>query len=87
MINISDYLSPSHEASIFKGIPIEYLDEAKAILKQKGIKYRVKYRGPRVGMDSRFKDQQQASCLRKFATSFAVYPPCVDYQVRIRIEY
>ena len=79
MINITDYLSPSYEASMFKGIPIDLLDEVKVFLKQKGIKYRIKYRGPRAGLDSRFKEQQQASCLRKFATSFAVYPPSVDY--------
>lgn len=73
MFNIYQYASP-YGASLFKGIPIQFLQEAKQVLKDNGIRYRVKYRGPRAGLDCRTRDQQQASCVRRFATSFAVYP-------------
>lgn len=75
MLDLNQYKSPNKEFSLYKGIPIAFLKETKEILKQNGVRYRVKYRGPRTGLDNRTKDQRQASCLRRFATSFAVYPP------------
>ena len=81
MFDLNQYKSPSNEFSLYKNIPIAFLKEAKQALKDNGIKYQVKYRGPRnvfVG-DTRGKFERQASCLRKFATSFAVYNPPYRY--------
>lgn len=81
MFKIANYASPKSDVSLFKGIPIQYLQEAKEALKACGYKYRIKYRGPRSGLDCRTRDQRQASCLRKFATTFAVYPAATDWSV------
>ena len=80
MLNLNLYKSPSNETSMYKGIPIALLEETKKILRENGVRYHVKYRGPRnysVG-DTRDKQNKQASCLRRFATSFAVYPPTYE---------
>lgn len=71
-MNLNFYVSPNDHRSIFRAIPICRLNEVKQILKEADIHYRVKYRGPRKH-DGRFRDQQQAGCLRRNATHFAVY--------------
>jgi hypothetical protein len=73
------------DASLAKGIPIEMLDMVKWFFKEAGIDIRVKYRGPRknqIGIMMRgvngvcyrrHAEQAQATCLKAYATSFAVY--------------
>jgi hypothetical protein len=74
VFNIFDFESPEEESSIFKAIPIQYLDETKEILKGMNIRYYVRYRGPRLStVDSRPYYLKQSICLRKFATKFSVY--------------
>ena len=64
---ISNYISPKGESSLYKGIPIKYLERVKTMLKNTGLKFRVKFRGPRY-------DHQRGTCLKANARSFAVYP-------------
>jgi hypothetical protein len=60
------YESPGSEASIWKGIPIAYLDQIRQALHRAG-QFRVKFRGPRY-------DHHRGTCLKANARSFAVYP-------------
>lgn len=50
-----------------KGHSISQLDSVRAYYKSKGVAIRIRYRGPRY-------DIHKATCLKKDATSFAVYP-------------
>ena len=63
---LSKYESPTHEASIWKGIPMAHLDSIRDALYTVG-QFRVKFRGPRY-------DHQRGTCLKVNARSFAVYP-------------
>jgi hypothetical protein len=63
---LSKYESPESEVSIWKGIPIAYLDQIRQALSRAG-QFRVKFRGPRY-------DHQRGTCLKENAHSFAVYP-------------
>ena len=74
VIDLKQYVSPEYEASFFKGIPIEYLDITRKILKSKGYTCKIRYRGPRnKGIDTRSKFNRQSSCLKRNATTFTVY--------------
>jgi CRISPR/Cas system-associated protein Cas5 (RAMP superfamily) len=64
---IEKYISPKGEVSLYKSIPIKYLDRVRIMLKNTGIKFRVKFRGPRY-------DLQRGTCLKANAHSFAIYP-------------
>ena len=63
----NQYRSPKIEASVFKQIPIEYLDMVKSVLKRTGQKFRIVYRGPR----GRYYDQ--AMTWKQDARAFTVY--------------
>lgn len=74
VFDLNDYVAYGN-ASYYKGIPIQYLDITKKILKAHGCKYKMRYRGPRntsIG-DTRHKYEKQSNCLKRFATTFAVY--------------
>lgn len=64
---LDQYKSPKSEASIWKQIPIEYLNNVKLALKKTGYKFRVIYRGPR----RRYWDQ--ASTWKQDARAFSLY--------------
>jgi hypothetical protein len=64
----NQYRSPKSEASVFKQIPIEYLDIVKAVLKKTGGAFRIVYRGPR----GHYHDQ--AMTWKEDARAFSVYP-------------
>ena len=65
---LSQFISPSGEASTFKQIPIQQLDRTKRLLKQLGYRARVVYRGPRISqMDPSFTRKEDA-------VAFTVYP-------------
>ena len=64
---LDPYLNKTFEASTFKGIPIQHYDQVRAIIKKTGFKFRTKFRGPR-------HDYFRATCLKKDAKTFAIYP-------------
>lgn len=64
---LAQYISPPGEASVFRDIPIDRLEEVRRILGKVG-RYRVVYRGPR----GRYPDQGMT--WKKDANRFAVYP-------------
>jgi len=66
---LAQYRSPTNEASVFKGIPIELLHFVRTTLHEKGLKYRTRYRGPSNPMYRR----PQAHCIKAHATTFALY--------------
>ena len=61
-----NYISPANEASIAKGIPVDFIELFK---KQWPGKYRYRYRGP----STTEYDRSPYHCLGKYATSFAIY--------------
>jgi len=73
-MNLFYYQSPEIEYSFFKGIPIEFRYDPAVLALIYTNKFRIKYRGPRRkngrGMTSH---AGQATCLKKDATSFAIY--------------
>ena len=74
IFNLNEYRSLTVETSYYKGIPIEYLDITRKILKANGYTCRVRYRGPRnKSIDGRHKYTRQSSCLKRNATTFTVY--------------
>lgn len=74
VIDLKEYESNSGETSFYRGIPIEYLDVTRKILKSKGYTCKIRYRGPRnKGIDARSKFNRQSSCLKRNATTFTVY--------------
>lgn len=68
---LEPYTSPDDEVSVFKAVPIDLLDQARAVLRQagrlEGQKFRIIYRGPR----GRY--LYQASTWRQDARAFSVY--------------
>lgn len=64
---LDQYRSPEGETSIWKWIPIAYLDQVRDALKSAG-RFRAVYRGPR----GRYHDQ--AMTWKKDAVAFTVYP-------------
>lgn len=65
---LEKYRSPSTETSMYKGVPMRYLEAVQSIAAFDGVKIRVRYRGPRKGNGG-----TQSNCLKEYATSFAVY--------------
>ena len=69
IMNITDYISPHYEYSLFKGIPISerYSDEVKSLM-QSG-SYRIKYRGKsKLGWT-----RPQSYTTKQYADTFAIY--------------
>lgn len=65
------------ERSILKNIPISELAMTMRFMKTYTTKkVRIMYRGPRVTAvgDTRDRYSKQSGCLKRFATTFAVYP-------------
>jgi hypothetical protein len=72
--SMSSYYRQHKELAKYKNIPIEYLDEVKALLQKNGQKYRIRYRGPRNKfMDIRPRHVRMQDCLKRFANRFSVY--------------
>ena len=71
---LSSYYRGHRENAKFKNIPIEYLGEVKNLLRKKGIKFRIRYRGQRNNlMDFRPYNCRMQDCLKEFANRFSVY--------------
>ena len=73
IIDLKQYQSPNTETSYYKGIPIEYLEVTRKILKANGLSRKVRYRGPRPAHPGRSRFDRQASCLKVDAKTFTVY--------------
>ena len=74
VFQLTQYKSPFGETSFYKGIPMQYLELTRKILKSNGYTCKIRYRGPRnKGIDARVRFNRQSSCLKQNATSFAVY--------------
>ena len=79
--NLSPYFNNSRlsgtnqfERAKYKNIPINRLEETKAILKQSGRKYRIRYRGTRSAFsDFRPSHRRMQDCLKQYADRFSVY--------------
>ena len=73
MMNLSPFVN-LREMACYKNVPIEYLDEVKTLLRKKGKKFRIRYRGPRTCFsDIRPRNQRMQDCLKEFANRFSVY--------------
>lgn len=60
----------------YQRVPIERLNEVKASLARSGVKYRVRYRGPRAKATGDYRNdtvRYRSECLRQNATHFTVY--------------
>jgi hypothetical protein len=74
VFQLTHYISPVNETSFYKGIPIQYLELTRKILKSNGFTCKIRYRGPRnKGIDTRWFNLRQSTCLKQNATSFTVY--------------
>lgn len=75
MLDMNPYLSPLEDRSLFKGIPIQYLEEVRFRMKSAGINYRFRFRGPRATnpLDLRPRNQKQSYVRKEMAQTFAVY--------------
>jgi hypothetical protein len=63
--------SIQREASVYKNIPIEYLDAFRQAFP--GM-YRIRYRGSRTNpLDKRCRQSRRADCLKQFANRFSAY--------------
>ena len=66
--------SSYNEGSLYKGIPIEYLEQVRSYFKSQNFPVRVRYRGSRTHpRDYRDRSQRMQDCLKKFASTFTVY--------------
>jgi hypothetical protein len=84
MIDLSQYKTTSankrvknssyNEGSLYKGIPIEYLEQVRTYFKSQNITVTIRYRGSRTNPgDIRDRNQRMQDCLKKFASTFTVY--------------
>jgi len=74
-MKLFDYVSPSSEESLYKGIPMsEYTEENRKQIRQLiGKPVRFLFRGPRRFDYHRFPQTRQASCIKASAKTFTVY--------------
>ena len=74
VFNLTQYMSPEYETSFYKGIPIEFLELTRKILKSHGYICKIRYRGPRnKSIDTRHWFLRKSNCLKSNATTFTVY--------------
>jgi hypothetical protein len=69
------YKKPNRRA-IYTRIPIGQLDEFRKVMRQYGLCFKTRYRGPRFNVPSasrRFGTSKQTTCLLEDATHFSVY--------------
>ena len=58
----------------YKNVPMELLTTTKRLLRSKGLKFRIRYRGPRCSIfDTRCLRNRKQDCLKRFANRFTVY--------------
>lgn len=69
VFDLNEFKSPSFEVSHYKNIPIQYKSLVCRILKNRGYKFRIRFRGPR------HYAFLAAYCRESYAKTFAVYSP------------
>lgn len=65
-----------NRAALYTRIPISQLDVFRKVMRQYGLCFKMRYRGPRFTVPSavrRFGVSKQTTCLKEDATSFSVY--------------
>ena len=91
MIELTQYLSPANETSVFKGLPMSlYTPEVRRALraivsKTTGKRTQFKFRGPRntpLDLATRNRRNRQSGCTMTSATSFAVYTTAIGWRYR-----
>jgi hypothetical protein len=73
--NFEVYKMPNRRA-IYTRVPIDQLDLFRKVTKIYGLKFKMRYRGPRFNVPSaarRFGVSKQTTCLLEDATHFSVY--------------
>jgi hypothetical protein len=76
MVDLFEYFQKYKKAkhcALYTGIPMVELELFRKMMARAGRYYRVRYRGPRRGLDSRGYYTQQSTCLKRNATKFSVY--------------
>jgi hypothetical protein len=71
---LSNYSNSQPGGPMFRNVPIELLENVRTFFKEKNIKIRVRYRGPRNDpQDTRPLSNRKQDCLKRFANRFHVY--------------
>ena len=65
---LEQYVTPGNKASVFRGIPVEQMDQVEDIVLKLGMRLRVVYRGPRR------RHYKQTFTHSEDATKFSLYP-------------
>ena len=70
------YLSPQADLrSYYKDVPISHLDAFKALAKAMGLRFKVVYRGPRLGNSNSYCRRVDAKRFAAYAVSVEAYKP------------
>ena len=70
-LNLKPYTNhDENECSLYKNVPIALREQVLAHFRARGIKIRLKYRGPR---SQARRHQRQSTCLLRDANRFSVY--------------
>ena len=69
------YVNRANERAEYKRVPIQYLELFKHCMQGKGLKYRIRYRGPRNTFADRNRgsNNRASSCLKQNAVHFSAY--------------
>jgi hypothetical protein len=75
ILNDQVFSVPATQVSLLKNIPMPLLEQTKARLKKQGVRYTIRYRGPRATApnDTRSARAKQSDCLKENANRFTVY--------------
>lgn len=76
MIEQFEKFKVPNRAAVYTRIPINQLDEFRKVMRQYGLFFKMRYRGPRFTVPSaakRFGVSKQTTCLKEDATHFSVY--------------
>ena len=60
--------------SIYHGVPIQYLDEFRALCRSLGFKFKIRYRGPNRRKLCYGRTTYYITCLKSQAKTFTAYP-------------
>jgi hypothetical protein len=76
-MNLKPYFNANYkEHSMYKNVPVEFLEETLNLLQKNGVKYRIRYRGSRTNpsdVATRNRANRWQDCLKVYANRFSVY--------------
>jgi len=74
-LNDQIFSVPSTQMALLKNIPMSLLEQTRARLKKQGVRYTIRYRGPRATApnDTRSAAAKRSDCLKENANRFTVY--------------